>query len=130
MTIGLGYLGTPESRAALGHAMHECTMHGSDLVVVVPRAVAGTPEFAADRELVEASLRSRTVSVRTTENEGELAGALIDLSYEPQVELIVMGQRRRSPVGKLILGSLTQRVLLEARCPVTAVKPPVEPAEG
>ncbi|WP_299055865.1 universal stress protein [uncultured Nocardioides sp.] len=127
MSIGLGYLGTPESRAALGHAVHECALHGSDLVIVSPRAVGETPEFAADRALAEATLRSRTVTIQLVDSEHDLADALIDLSYEAGVELLVMGQRRRSAVGKLLLGSLTQRVILEARCPVTAVKPPVEP---
>mgnify|MGYP000844819877 CR=1 FL=1 len=56
------------------------------------------------------------------------ADNLVDMSYEPDVELLVIGVRRRSPVGKLLLGSLSQRVLLDAHCPVVAVKPPVEVA--
>ena len=36
--------------------------------------------------------------------------------------LIVIGLRHRTAVGKLLMGSVAQRILLDARCPVLAVK--------
>jgi nucleotide-binding universal stress UspA family protein len=47
---------------------------------------------------------------------------LIAVAEEVDADLIVIGLRRRTPVGKLILGSNAQAVLLDATCPVLAVK--------
>ncbi len=47
---------------------------------------------------------------------------LISVAEEEKADFIVIGLRRRSPVGKLILGSNAQRILLDASCPVLAVK--------
>ena len=48
--------------------------------------------------------------------------ALLDSVVAEDVTLVVVGMRHRSPVGKLLLGSMAQRVLLEAEVPVLAVK--------
>jgi nucleotide-binding universal stress UspA family protein len=128
MTVGLGYLPTPEGRAALGHAIRECTVRADDLVVVVSADTAGTPDWDADLELARASLGRNKISVRTLSGEHDAGAELVDLSFEDDIDLLVIGLRRRSPVGKLVMGSTSQRVLLDARCPVTAVKPPVVPA--
>jgi nucleotide-binding universal stress UspA family protein len=50
------------------------------------------------------------------------ADDLIQVAADVQADFIVIGLRRRSPVGKLILGSNAQRILLDASCPVLAVK--------
>ena len=52
----------------------------------------------------------------------EPAVDLIDVADEVNADFIVIGMRRRSPVGKLLLGSIAQQVLLDASCPVLAVK--------
>ena len=52
----------------------------------------------------------------------EPADDLVSIAESHDADLIVIGLRRRSPVGKLILGSNAQRILLDAHCPVLAVK--------
>lgn len=60
--------------------------------------------------------RATSMLVRSSEP----AQALIDTAHG--AELLVLGMRRRSPVGKAFLGSVVQDVLLGAECPVLAVK--------
>jgi nucleotide-binding universal stress UspA family protein len=49
---------------------------------------------------------------------------LVAFAEEVNAELLVIGIRRRSPVGKLVLGSNAQDILLRAECAVLAVKAP------
>lgn len=128
MTVCLGYVPSTEGRAALGHAIRECTVRKTDLVVVVTEEVASGVDWKSDLALAEASLLPSSVMVRVVSRDRDPADELVDASYEHDIDLVVIGLRRRSPVGKLIMGSTAQQVLLEAQCPVTAVKPPVEPA--
>ena len=47
---------------------------------------------------------------------------IVEVAEEVGAELIVIGMRRRSAVGKFLMGSTAQRILLDAHCPVLAVK--------
>ena len=83
-----------------------------------------------EAEAARAEAGAPDVGYTVVENDPDLSHAdqLIDASFGDDVELVVIGLRRRSPVGKLFTGSAMQRVLLDAHCPVAAVKPPVRAA--
>jgi nucleotide-binding universal stress UspA family protein len=81
-------------------------------------------ESEAQLQEVKSELDSHGVEhdVRQLVRGMDPAEDLVNVANEVDAELIVIGLRRRSPVGKLILGSNAQRVLLDAPCPVLAVK--------
>ena len=68
-------------------------------------------------------LRRRRLDAANRAPEGfDTAEALLDLAEEVDASLLVIGSRHRTRVGKLLLGSTVQRVLLEAQLPVLVVK--------
>jgi nucleotide-binding universal stress UspA family protein len=52
----------------------------------------------------------------------DAADEVVEAADRVKASLIVIGMRRRTPTGKLITGSQAQRILLDAHCPVLAVK--------
>jgi nucleotide-binding universal stress UspA family protein len=121
-----GFIPTAEGRAALSAAIDEATRRSARLVVMVHATRGADPDaIEAAVEEARASLEQTEVAheVRHVERGNDVAEDLVLLAEEISAQLIVIGLRRRSPVGKLILGSNAQRILLDAPCPVLAVKP-------
>ncbi|MBC7550119.1 MAG: universal stress protein [Cellulomonas sp.] len=130
MSIVVGYLATPEGRTALEAATLEAQSRSTRLVVVTSCQGNGRDErgrLAEELELdqIRIDLDKRGVAheIRLVASSGDVADDLITAAKENDGSLIVIGLRRRSPVGKLILGVNAQRILLGAPCPVLAVKP-------
>jgi nucleotide-binding universal stress UspA family protein len=129
-TIVVGYVPRAEGRAALRRAAEEARLRGSKLVVINSnrggRDMDEEDAIRHESELadVRAQLDSEGIQheVRQLVRGLEPAEDLIAVAEEVAADFIVIGLRRRTPVGKLILGSNAQKVLLEAPCPVLAVK--------
>ena len=47
---------------------------------------------------------------------------LVQFAKENEIDVIIIGVKRRSKVGKFLLGSTAQYVIIKAPCPVVAVK--------
>lgn len=127
MTVVLAHAPTDSAEAALDAAIRQATLQEDDLVIanaVSNDALAGTRAVAEDRlrELAEraerSGVRARTVHL----NDADAATALLELTEEVNAALLVIGVRHRSAIGKLLMGSTAQRLILEASCPVLAVK--------
>jgi len=130
MSVVVGFVRSPEGDAALRRAIDEARLRDTKLVVVHSME-GGSKESSAEVIAYREAL---------AEVEGRLAGEgiehevvelvlghtpaedLLEVAGQHDADLIVIGLRRRSPVGKLILGSNAQDVLLQADCPVLAVK--------
>ena len=115
--IVVGYSAKPEGRAALRRAIDEARLRTSRLIVVHTSPDAEVAQLNA--ELATAGV---PYEVAVPTDDLDPAEELIAAADRTDAEFIVIGLRRRSPVGKLLLGSNDQRVLLDASCPVMAVK--------
>ena len=130
MAVVVGYVPTEEGRAALRRAAQECKLRNTRLVVINSNRggkdldAAEAARYESELEAVRAELDTAGVTneVRQLVRGLEPAEDIIAVAQEVSADFIVIGLRRRSPVGKLILGSNAQRILLEAPCPVLAVK--------
>lgn len=80
-----------------------------------------TGTLSQTKELAD-SLAEAGLEFEIQRADSDVASQIIDLAEAWQAKLIVMSSRRRSPLVKLLLGSSTQRVILEAECPVLIVK--------
>jgi nucleotide-binding universal stress UspA family protein len=129
MTVLVGYLPTAEGEAAFAAALGEAVRRSEPLLLInSPRGGAPvSADAAAPEDLAALAVRGSeagvSLEIRQPSHTGELSEALLTAADEADASVIVIGLRRRSPVGKLFLGSAAQQILLNATRPVLTVKP-------
>jgi nucleotide-binding universal stress UspA family protein len=128
VTVLLAYIRTPEGDAALAAAVDEARRRGTGAVVVNvtrPAAEVDSP-LSAEQNLDAVAARFAQagvpVEVRQLQAGTDPADGVIAVATEIRPDVVVIGLRRRTAVGKLIVGSTSQRILLGVDAPVLAAK--------
>ena len=133
MIIVTGFIRSAEGREALQRSIEEVRQRGGRLIVV-HSSEGGASESAVDvladneeLERIDAELSAEGIDheVKEFARGNTPAEDLVCIANESKADLIVIGLRRRSLVGKLLLGSTAQDILMQADCPVLVVKPAI-----
>lgn len=146
MKVLIAYDGSACSEHALQEAMRLLPLQGADVLVV---SVAVLPPVGLDpvgygmvappdntplieevmaqtrRELEEAvaKLQSAGVSARALDRTGDPATELLEVARAEKADLIVVGSHGRSAVGRLVLGSVSDRVVHQFHGATLVVRP-------
>lgn len=128
MTVVVGFIPDVYGEAALDAAVVEAGRRETDLVVV--NASRGDSlidtRFVGGDDARTLGERLEALDVRTELRQavgGDIAESIIEVIDETDADMVVIGLRHRTQVGKMLMGSVAQRILLEAPCQVLAVKP-------
>lgn len=132
-TVILAWTPDEFGEAALEHALAEAGARGARVIAV--NASKGDSlvddRYAGSAALAELEARLAPTDAAAHEVRqvigGDVGDQVIAIADEVDAELVVVALRRRTPVGKLLMGSVAQRILLESHCPVLAVKPGSRP---
>ena len=128
--------GSKYSIAATEHAINFANSYGGNLTVV--SVVDVTDEFYAQApqvvdEMIEKSkgiledVRKKTessnVKTETIIREGETYKKIVELASQKKADIIFMGSHGRTGLKKLLMGSVTEKVIGHTPCPAMVVKP-------
>jgi nucleotide-binding universal stress UspA family protein len=115
MSICVAVTDSTEGRAALEAAANEAVQ------LSVPLVAINLTGSDLDTTATPASLPVEVV-VPSSPSLDEVEQVLQVIQDQPTITRLVVGVRKRSPVGKAVLGSIAQRLILEATIPVLSVK--------
>ena len=128
MTVVVAYLPTPAGEAAFAAGLAESERRNEPLLVVnSPRTGAPVSNTLADEPTLARLRQSAAdhqvnLDLRLEGHTDDLVDLLLTTADEVDASVIVIGLRHRTAVGKLLMGSNAQRILLQTKRPVLAVK--------
>ncbi|MEO2098308.1 universal stress protein [Brachybacterium paraconglomeratum] len=125
--ILLAYVPSATSEAAFAFAVEEAERRDASLLVLAserapdPRKARGVTDHRPLQERLEET--GLAFELRTVPKRDDPADDILDAVEHDDVDLVILGIRKRTPIGKILLGSTSQRVAIESPVPVVMVKP-------
>ncbi len=125
--ILLAYVPSATSEAAFDFAIEEAERRDASLLVLAserapdPRKARGVTDQRPLQERLEET--GLAFELRTVPKRDDPADDILDAVEHDDVDLVILGIRKRTPIGKILLGSTSQRVAIESPVPVVMVKP-------
>ena len=130
MTILLAYVSRPEGRAALEKAI-EISQERQEPILIVNASPGGLQEDSAmvpafEVEQIEAELAAKGIQAEFKQyvRGNKAVEEINDMVETRDISILIIGLRKRTAVGKLLLGSVAQEILMTVSCPVLCVKAP------
>ncbi len=110
------------------HVVQDLALFIPDAVAVAPPIAAPVEQFTvAAREALGRVIRENQLErfkVHTDVREGTPFYEIIRYAHETNIDLIVMGTHGHTSLAHVLLGSVTERVVRKAPCPVLTVRHP------
>lgn len=133
MSVAIAHQPSPTGHIALREAVREATWRGTHLVVIQVGETVDLDKAAAHEATLAGQMADLAHELGVADVDWSLrltpgvkiedtVATILQVADGAAAELLVIGARRRSPVGKLILGSITQSLILTADMPVLVVK--------
>ena len=132
MSVAVAHQITTTSRVALREAAREAVFRETDLAVIhvaesldedVTDAFQAGVSDEIERALGSTDLGDLQWKLHLAPGGPDVARIVLQMAKTVGAEVLVIGGRRRTPVGKALLGSVAQRIILGAPCPVLVVMP-------
>lgn len=132
MAIVVGFIDNPEGRQAVDLAIEEAKRRQTNLIVVHSmKGGSRTKEKeyldyqrALDDLAAELTERGVDHEIHEYVRDQTPAEDLVEAVKDFDAELLVIGYKRRTATGKVLLGSHAQDVLMNATVPVLAIMAP------
>lgn len=129
MKIMVGYDGSEIAHRALVVAQKRAKALNAELIIFASGAAAegeSPKKTTLEGRLKDAQVLCEacniTCQLELSDQKIAVAEDIIRYASENKIDEIVIGLRRRSQLGKMLFGSTSRQVILDAPCPVLAVK--------